>query len=253
MALLETFERDYYEFLRDDMLEQFKDGDTLVADALLRTLAEQHEQLLTAFKELVTRTNVDDAYGVQLDGCGDIVKLTRAQAGMLSNRVTTDADSILEDPEIMGQIAAGQITTPTQLLEAHAQNGIIPFIVIDDGLYREYIRYKIFLNSNHCTYRDLMKALGMFWTRGKIAYVEDVCLEDGVDRHATILLRTPELPNDGSARLFFLIPIIKAAGVELLREATTFVEMEPDTVRAKPIITSTAARVSMAPVTINNI
>jgi hypothetical protein len=234
---LEDFERDYYGLLLSDELSQFQSDGNVVANALLKAFARQHEELLEAIRELATKTNVDDADGAQLDGCGDIVKLTRAQAAMLSNEVTTDFASI--DTEVLERVS-----TPTELLERHAPNGIIPFDVIDDERYREYIKYKIFLNTNHCTMPDVMKALSMFWTRSKVRYIEDVNI-DGWEYHAAMLLKTATLRPQDNARLFFLIPVIKAAGVLVLREATTLAEMETDELHVGGVIAGTVARVTL--------
>jgi hypothetical protein len=239
---LETFERDYFDFLLSDELHQFKADSSVVTTALLKAIARQQEELLEAFRDLATKTNVDGSDGAQLDGCGDIVKLTRAQAGTLSNEVTTDFASI--DQEILQKV-----TTPTELLQRHAPNGIIPFDVIDDERYREYVKYKIFLNSNHCTFPDVMKAIKMFWARSAVRYIEDVTIS-GQEYHAAMLLKTTTLRPEQNARLFFLIPIIKAAGVLLLREATTYVEMQPDELHVGGVIAGTVARVTIPQITV---
>lgn len=233
------FQRDYYELLRADDLEQFKGEDNVATQAILRAIGRQLDEVLEAFKELASKRHIRGAEGVQLDGCGDIVKLTRSQAAVLSNEVTTDFASI--DKEVLASV-----TTPMALLERHAQNGIIPFDVIDDKRYQEYLEYKVFLNTNTCTYPEIMKAVRMFWMRSPVYYVEDVNVE-GTEYHAAILLRTAKLTPSQNARLFFLVPMIKAAGVQLLREATTVVDMT-GTVRVKPIIAATLARVKLPPI-----
>lgn len=237
------FRRNYCELLESDELQQFKGEDCTTTQALLRALGRQLDEVLEAFRELAAKRHVDGAEGVQLDGCGDIVKLTRSQAAMLSNEVTTDFASI-------GSETLSRVKTPMDLLERHSQYGLIPFEVIDNERYREYLKYKIFLNTNTCTYPEVMKAVRMFWTRSLVYYIEDVNI-NGTDYHAAILLRTPKLTVSQNARMFFLIPLIKAAGVMLLREATTFVEIDPFEIRAKPIITSVAARVRLPQLTIN--
>jgi hypothetical protein len=123
--------------------------------------------------------------------------------------------------------------------------------VIDDARYREYLWFKVFLNTNKCTMYDVLKALKFFWTRSRVRYIEGPII-NGQRHHAAILLRSLDsFPGtDNSARLFFLLPIIKAAGVLLLREATTVTEMRPAELRAKPVVTGTAARVAMPRVTI---
>lgn len=219
---IDTFERDYFKFLLSDEIAQFQSGKSNAV--LLAAIARQLESVAHALRQLITETSVETAYGIPLDNIGDIVKLTRAQAGLLSNEITTDFASI--DKEILQQVS-----TPSDLLESHAQNGIIPFPVVDDTRYRAYLKYKIFLNNNMCTYPELMKSMRMFWTRSPVLYTEDVT-HNGQPLFATICLETPELPPNANARLFFLIPIIKAAGVSIIRKATTVTETAPKTIRA---------------------
>jgi hypothetical protein len=241
---IEDYSPDFLEALLGDELEQFKGDGKTVNRAMLEALSACLQDVVGALLDLNRLRTLDEAQGAQLDGIGDIVKLTRAQAGMLSNEVTTDFASI--DGTVLANV-----TTPTDLLERHATYGIIPFDVIDDDRYREYLRYKIFLNSNHCTYPDLMKALRMFWSESPVTYAEDIDLENGVEYHATILLDSGTLTPDQNARLFFLIPIIKAAGVMLLRKATTFARMNPFGIRAKPVIPIVSARIKLPPLIID--
>jgi len=232
---IEEYSPDFLDALLSDELEQFKGDDESASQVMTEVLAGILQDVSDALIDLNRLRSLDSAEGAQLDGIGDIVKLTRAQAGMLSHEVTTDFASIDES------VLAG-VTTPTELLERHAQYGIIPFDVLDDDRYREYLRYKIFLNTNHCTYPDLMKVVRMFWTHSPVTYSEDVNLDDGVEYHATILLDAGELRPEQNARLFFLVPIIKAAGVMLLRRAETRADMEPLTLRANGVICGTVMR-----------
>lgn len=75
------------------------------------------------------------AEGKQLDRIGDIVALSRAEAGLLAGNP-------------------------------------IPFAVIDDERYRRFLYYKIFKNTSICTYPDVMKSVRMFWGKG-LYYSED--------------------------------------------------------------------------------
>ena len=75
------------------------------------------------------------AEGIQLDGIGNIVDLSRTQALIWSN-------------------LAGQN------------------VPMDDELYRLYLMFKIFLNTSEGTYADIVRALKMFWPRTPIYYSE---------------------------------------------------------------------------------
>jgi hypothetical protein len=252
---LQDFERDYFEFLLSDELEQFKGDGSKVTRALLKAFAQQFDDLLGASKEIAEKTNIGTAEGVNLDGCGDIVQLTRAQAAMLSNEVTTDVNDI--KPEVLDSVK-----TPMDILAAHAPYGIVPFTVIDDERYREYLWFKVFLNTNHCTFPDVMKALEAFWTRTPLHYTERPVI-GGMRCHATIKVSTPVMrvgsPYSSSlddtwganyARLFFLIPIIKAAGVQLLREETTHADTGPAKIRVTSVLPATLTRITMPEATI---
>ena len=70
---------DYIELLRQDLLEQFKDKP--VIDALNEAIGEQLNDLRDFFDALKNERGVLTAVGKQLDGVGDIVGLTRMEAG----------------------------------------------------------------------------------------------------------------------------------------------------------------------------
>ena len=82
--------------------------------------------------------DVDRAQGAQLDHIGDIVVLSRADAGLLA-----------------------------------AQAGNLDFDVIDDVRYRKYLKYKILENTSNATYKDIISAIKMIWGADKIKYLEN--------------------------------------------------------------------------------
>ena len=125
---------DYIKKLRDDTLEQFKDRPKI--DALHQVIGRQLNEVFRFFEQIRTETDVDNAVGQQLDGIGDIVVLSRPDAGKL----------------LTGQEA---IASP------------------DDETYRRYLIYKILKNTCDCTYADIMKAIGMFWKGPPLRYSED--------------------------------------------------------------------------------
>lgn len=117
---------DYIKKLRLDLVEQFKDKP--VIDALLEVVGEQLNEIRVFYEELNKKRAIDMAVGKQLDGAGDIVVLSRKEAGLL-----------------------GSITQP--------------MYVITDTEYRKYLYYKIWKNTSNCTYPDLMKAVRIFWSK----------------------------------------------------------------------------------------
>lgn len=212
-------DRDYLRFMTSDLPMQFRTDGCVNNRILLKALARQLNDVLEVFNQLGERTYlrmifgdetgdslVSGAHGVQLDRIGEVVDLTRKQATIVSNKI----ESINDIAE------SGNITDDT-LIRFIRDNfaTYYPNDSLNDPEYSEYLYYKIFLNSSYCTYADVIKSLRMFWDKTPIYYREDK------DEPATIILSTPELRPDQDARLFFLAPVVKAAGVKLYREAVT--------------------------------
>ena len=124
----------FLEKLRADMLEQFRGKPNI--EVLQSALARQLSDVYTFIEELNTRRWFDNAEGAQLDGIGNIVVMSRAEALAVSKK-------------------AGQ-TVP-----------------IDDDTYRLYLKWKNALNTTNCTHKDRHSALKMFWGKTPIYYSED--------------------------------------------------------------------------------
>lgn len=158
---------DYAEKLRDDLVEQFKEKP--VIEALVEAVGEQLTDLYQFFVALRDERGVQTAIGKQLDGVGDIVVLDRMEAGEL----------------------------------ACVNKSVY---VLNDDEYRRYLFYKIWKNTNNCTYYDIIKAFRMFWEK-PLHYSEDP------QEPATMIFETDMLsPEDDVAKLL-TAPFIKAAGV----------------------------------------
>jgi hypothetical protein len=121
---------------------------------------------------------LDEAEGLQLDGIGDIVVMTRDDALALARKID------------------GTMT-------------------MDDATYRKYLTYKISLNTNTCTYFDVIRALKMFWKASPLYYKETP------EHPATMFIETPTLKPKDNASVLLLAPKVKAAGVALKVTATT--------------------------------
>lgn len=264
MVELNELKRDYYELLMSDMIDQFKLPGTVrgkmntdeyesksVTDLLLKhVLAPQLNDLFTAIQGLVldekltpfqTPPRLDDdgelaegehgAIGVNLDNLGDVLRLTRKEAGVLSGLATTDFDDI--DPILYNSDVGA-----AEFLEGHESQGILPFKVLDDDRYRKYLWFKIFLNQSYCTYPEMMQAISWLWDVEGVHYTEDV--ESGNDDkflHATVMLSTENIEpgnqnqaENDAAKFFFIAPVIKAAGVTILKKATTTYDNETGTI-----------------------
>lgn len=118
----------------DDLPQQFQ-GKQFI-EALLSAFSKQIEELYGTFKQLGTETDLESAVGKNLDMVGNIVSLTRKEAGLL---------------------AGIGVTEP----------------VISDERYRQFLKFKILKNTNNCTYYDVMKSIEILWKTKYIKYRED--------------------------------------------------------------------------------
>ena len=75
-----------------------------------------------------------------------------------------------------------------------------------DESYRRYLIFKIWKNTNNCTYHDVIKALRMFWPK-PLYYREDPA------EPATMVFETDMLSPEDDVPKLLNAPLIKAAGV----------------------------------------
>lgn len=171
---------DFVTKLKQDLVEQFRGKANI--EALMEVVGIELQEVFDFYEQLRTQRSVDTAVGKHLDGVGDIAVMTRKEAGQLAGNP-------------------------------------IPFEVIDDDTYRQYLIYKILKNTCDCTYPDIIKAFRMFWDR-PLYYTEDP------EQPATMIFDTGELPGDVDTTPLFKTPLIRAAGVTLKLYARTSVEMD---------------------------
>ena len=158
---------DYVELLRGDLVDQFKEKP--VIDALVSAIGEQLNDVRRFYEDLRDRRGLQTSMGQQLDGVGDIVVLSRLEAGALA--------CINES-----------------------------VYVLDDESYRRYLIFKVWKNTNNCTYHDVIKALRMFWPK-PLYYREDP------EEPATMVFETDMLSPEDDVPKLLNAPLIKAAGV----------------------------------------
>lgn len=125
---------DYKVKLKNDLAEQFRDK--LYIDALMDVIGKQLNDIALFFTQLKSNRSMDTAVGKQLDGVGDIVSMTRADAAKL----------------------VGDLKSPNELTDAQ---------------YRQYLIYKVLKNTCNCSYYDIMKAMQMFWKGPTLHYTEE--------------------------------------------------------------------------------
>ena len=176
---------DYIELLKSDLAEQFKGKANI--EGLVEVLGKELQEIYDFYEQLRTERNIATAAGKQLDGIGDIVVMTRMEAGQLAGNP-------------------------------------IPFEVIDDDTYRQYLIYKILKNTCDCTYPDIIKAFRMFWDR-PLYYTEDP------EQPATMIFDTGEMQGNVDTRPLFRTPLIRAAGVTLKLYARTSTELDTCKIR----------------------
>lgn len=158
---------DYVELLRGDLVEQFKEKP--VIDAVISAIGEQLNDVRKFYEDLRDRRGIHTSMGQQLDGVGDIVVLSRLEAGEL----------------------------------ACVNESVY---VLDDERFRQYLIYKVWRNTNNCTYHDVMKALRMFWPK-PLYYREDP------EVPATMVFETDMLSPEDDVPKLLNAPLVKAAGV----------------------------------------
>jgi hypothetical protein len=241
------FERDYEHFLRKDTLWQFRPYDYEDVNdhrfqntkVLLKVLGDQLNELLKVFHDLTERTFfrvLEDgeietmteygAHDVQLDGIGEIVGISRKQAACISSHLK-NVDELLDTSDIPGtNDAINNFGTWVRrngfsLYYPGRFNENAPYSVVEDVPYSDLVDFKIFLNNSNGTYHDLMRAVRQFWDTN----AHPVRYEERFGNDARIILNTDlHQEEDGTypnVRLYMLAPLVKAAGVELYRQATT--------------------------------
>lgn len=172
---------DYIDKLKSDLVNQFHDQERI--NSLIEVMGRQLNDVFTFFADLKVMRFISTAEGQQIDRIGEIACLTRAEAGALE---------CLEESNV----------------------------VLSDEKYRIWLIYKIWKNTNKCTYSDIMKALQMLWSQ-PIYYGEDI------EKPATMLFETNWLTPDYDVNDLFKIPIVKAAGVGTFITAKTLTELDP--------------------------
>lgn len=172
---------DYVVALKKDLVEQFRGKANI--EALVEVIGAQFQQVYDFYDQLRYNRDVYTAVGKNLDGVGDIAVLTRMEAAQIAG-----------DP--------------------------IPFKVIDDERYRQYLIYKILKNTCDCTYPDIIKAFRMFWDK-PLYYTEDPAYP------ATMIFDTGEMDGTVDTTPLFNTPLLRAAGVTLKLYARTKTPMDP--------------------------
>ena len=148
-------------------------------EVLIGAFARQLQDIEDASEALKNLTDLSTATGQNLDMVGTIVSPTRKEAAELASADET---------------------------------------VIDDETYRKYLTYKIWKNTNSCTYYDIINSFKMFWDK-PLHYSEST------EQPAMMILETDELSASDDANKLLTAPFVKAAGVAIKVIAYTKTEM----------------------------
>lgn len=157
------------EWMRD-MPQQFLGKKNI--EVLVAAFSRQLQEIRQVFDDMNTKVDLDTAVGQNLDYVGTIIPLSRKEAGELAGINDTDP-------------------------------------VISDERYRQFLRYKLLVNTNECTYYDLMEGLALLWDVSPIYYIEDPAFP------ATIILTMPFLKPGGEVVTLGEVPMVKPAGVRI--------------------------------------
>ena len=134
-----------------DLPQQFQGKHNI--EVLIKAFSKQMQEVDRVFQDLNTMTDLDTATGQNLDYVGTIIPLTRKEAGELAGIGVTDP-------------------------------------VISDDRYRQFLRYQNLVNTNECTYQDLINGIELMWRYKGIHYMEDP------KRPATIIFQTDRMDLD---------------------------------------------------------
>lgn len=159
-----------YESWISDIPYQFREKP--VIDAIIRAVGRQLDGVKRVSRQLVEQTDIDTATGKNLDMLGDNVNMSRNNAYLLLNG---EQD-----------------------------------MRVDDGIYRNVLRFQVLKNNSDATYADIMKGLRLLWGDDvKISYSE--CTEEP----ASIIINIDEITTDETDPAVIRPMVIRAGGVKL--------------------------------------
>lgn len=155
-----------------DIPQQFLDKRNI--EILVSAFAKQIQELYKVYSDLNLLTDLETAFGVNLDYVGTIIPMSRKDASEIAG--VKEHDYIMEDK-----------------------------------LYRKYLKYKNLVNTSECTYYDIIEGLKLLLgDDAKISYVEKK------EYPATIFIRLPVFSKTEQSILS--VPIVRAAGVGVVVE-----------------------------------
>lgn len=189
-------ELEYLIDLKKDLVTQFQDQPNI--DVLVGAVQKQLQDVCKFYEQLRDLRSVYTAQGAQLDGIGQIAVLSRADAGEMANYITSTD-------------------------------------VMSDEDYRRYLIFKIWKNTNSCTYEDIQTAFRMFWDK-PLYYSEYPNQPLDTQYPATMVFESSVCSPDDHVEKLFDLPFIKAAGVAVIIIAYTEAEEMVYTLQANSLL-----------------
>lgn len=179
--------------LVSDLIEQFRGGGL---DLILREKAEESDLPMTGQRPITY--GLMEALGAQLD---DVAKFYDDLKNLRTDREAAEGKQL----DGIGELVC--LSRKEAAALEHVES-------LTDERYRDYLLYKIWKNTNHCTMDDVLRSIRMFYD-GKIGLTEEL------DYPATIIVETDA--QVGEDRPFEEVkeqidklletPIVRAAGV----------------------------------------
>lgn len=115
-----------------DIPQQFQGQPNI--EILVKAFSKQMDKVNQVLDDINSKTDLDNAYEVNLDNVGDILCMTRKDATEIVRKAETAS--------------------------------------LPDSLYRQVLRYQKLKASSECTYEDIMGAISLLWDTNKIQYTE---------------------------------------------------------------------------------
>ena len=144
-------------------------------ETLVSAFARQLQELARVFSDINEKTDLETATGRNLDYVGTVIPLTRKEAAILAGVVRQNPSAVMSD----------------------------------DEAYRKLLKYQRLVNTNECTYYDLMEGASFLMD----TETTPIYYSENPEKPATIILDAPSLTLDDDFGDLMNIALIRPAGV----------------------------------------
>ena len=144
-------------------------------EALVSAFARQLQELERVFSDVNEKTDLETATGQNLDYVGTVIPLTRKEAAILAGAVRQNPSAVMRD----------------------------------DEAYRKLLKYQRLVNTNECTYYDLMEGASFLLD----TETTPIHYSENPDKPATIILSSPSVTFEDGFDDLLRVAFIRPAGV----------------------------------------